>query len=483
MTWLRFTTLTLTLATSVLAQPERTKKVISFSGLPDAQRFHDNVQEMERRMPVVDGVTLYPTTEKGGVRTEALGRLFRIDFHRLEDFDTSIDLMRRARTNLYRHNFLLVYESSGVVGLEVPDWLDPEFDAVVNNWKVAADYARRAGMRGLLFDDEISYGRDLWSHDKLKYRDTTTAEEYYDIVFERGAQIMRAVNTVYPDIHILSIHGPTQPLLLSGGRQADRHYEMIRAFFDGVLSECTGEAAIIDGSGRAYEYKRLWEFERAAGRFRDMRQYSRVPDKWDRHAQIGFPIFIGSHGFSTDDFSANYYSPEELTTALNFALEHTDEYVWIYTHETSLWERSDRSFLPDAYRDAKLAAHDPRQYVTTAVEEEAAEAREKEASERRAAEEKARLEAEQRALEEEHARERRELAEKQRARAAEHAAEKKALAAKKAEAEARAREVAAEARRARAAAEAKAREEADGTYAAGPFLDGTYVKGCAEINQ
>ena len=29
----------------------------------------------------------------------------------------------------------------------------------------------------------------------------------------------------------------------------------------------------------------------------------------------------------------------------------------------------------------------------------------------------------------------------------------------------------------------KAREEADGTYAAGPFLDGTYVKGCAGINQ
>ena len=80
-------------------------------------------------------------------------------------------------------------------------------------------------------------------------------------------------------------------------------------------------------------------------------------------------------------------------------------------------------------------------------------------------------------------RERRELAEKQRALVAEHAAEKKALAAKKAEAESRAREVEAEARRAREAAEAKAREEADGTYAAGPFLDGTYVKGCAGINQ
>lgn len=364
--------ITLIFATSGMAQPEVTKKVISFSGTPNARRFHDDVQELERRMPVVDGVTIYPTTEKGGVATEALGRLFRVDFHRLEDFDTGIDHMRRAQTNLYRHNFLLVYLASGALGLEVPDWLDPGFDAVINNWKVAAEYCKAAGMRGFLFDDEIYYGRDLWSYEDLKYKDTTTAEEYYDIVFERGAQIMRAVNAVYPDIHILSVHGPTQPLLLGGGRQADRHYEMIRAFFDGLLSECTGDAAIIDGSGRSYEYKRLWQFERAADRFRDMRQYSRVPDKWDRHAQIGFPIFIGSHGFSTDDFSANYYSPEELTTTLGAALEYTDEYVWIYSHHTSLWDvRSDTVILPDAYRDAMLAAHDPRQYVTTTVEEEA----------------------------------------------------------------------------------------------------------------
>ena len=360
---------TLPFVTSVLAQSEVTKKVISFSGTPNARRFHDDVQEMERRMPVVDGVTIYAATDKGGVATEALGRLFRVDFHRLEDFDTGIDHMRRARPNLYRHNFLLVYMASGVHGLEVPDWLDPGFDAVINNWKVAAEYCKAAGMRGFLFDDERYYGRDLWSYEDLKYKDTTTAEEYYDIVFERGAQIMRAVNTVYPDIHILSVHGPTQPLLLTGGRQADRHYEMIRAFFDGLLSECTGDAAIIDGSGRSYEYKRLWQFERAAGRFRDMRQYSRVPDKWDRHAQIGFPIFIGSHGFSTDDFSANYYSPEELTTALGAALEHADEYVWIYSHHTSLWDvRSDTVILPDAYRDAMLAAHDPRQYVTAVAE-------------------------------------------------------------------------------------------------------------------
>ena len=348
------------------------KRVISFSVPPNARVFHDNVEAMEQLMPVVDGVTIYPATDKGGIATEALGRMFRVDFHRLEDFDTGIDLMRNARTRLYRDNFLLVYLTSGLHELEVPDWLDPEFDAVINNWRVAAEYAKLAGMRGLLFDDEIYYGRDLWSYEDLKYKDTTTAEEYYDIVFERGAQIMRAVNTVYPDIHILSVHGPTQPSLLTGGRQADRHYEMIRAFLDGLLSECTGDAAIIDGSGRSYEYKRPVQFERAAGRFRDMRQYSRVPDKWDRHAQIGFPIFIGSHGFSTDDFSANYYSPEELTTALSGALEHTDQYVWVYTQSVGLWERSGMNLLPPEYREAMLRAHNPAANVPTAILDEPA---------------------------------------------------------------------------------------------------------------
>ncbi len=32
------------------------KKVISFSGNPTARMFHDDVREMERLMPVVDGV-------------------------------------------------------------------------------------------------------------------------------------------------------------------------------------------------------------------------------------------------------------------------------------------------------------------------------------------------------------------------------------------------------------------------------------------
>ena len=343
------------------------KKVIAFSSPPNARVFHDRVREMERRMPVVDGVTIYPVTDKGGVVTEALGRLFRTDFHRLEDFDTGIDLMRSADPRLYTENFLLVYLTSGVHELDVPDWLDPEFDAVINNWKVAAEYCKLAGMRGLLFDDEVYYGTNLWTYQRLKHRHTTSADDYHDQVFERGARIMRAINTVYPDIAILFLHGPTHAAL-SGGRRSVNRYEMMRAFFDGFLSECTGNATIIDGSERTYGYKEADQFEGAAANFRRARRHSRVPEKFDQHARVAFPVFLGSRGFSTEDSSLNYYSPEQLTTALSGALEHTDEYVWVYTENVSLWERPGTTFLPAEYRDAMLAAHDPAARLPTSVE-------------------------------------------------------------------------------------------------------------------
>ena len=76
-------------------------------------------------------------------------------------------------------------------------------------------------------------------------------------------------------------------------------------------------------------------------------------------------------------------SSKPETSVLNFepgravpnmvALEYTDEYVWIYTQNVSLWERPEHwPLLPDEYRDAMLAAHDPALALPTAVEDEPA---------------------------------------------------------------------------------------------------------------
>lgn len=174
---------------------------------------------------------------------------------------------------------------------------------------------------------------------------------------------MRAVNTVYPDIKIIVHLGPLQAEIRSSGHDPTRPYELMRAFFDGLLSECTGDAAIIDGEEKAYKFKHDSSFEKVADSFKtEVRARGRVPETFDRHARLAFPIYLGGGSnysetthFSIDDFSTNNYSPEELTTALRGALEYTDQYVWIYTQHVSLWQRSHMKFLPNEYRDAMLA--------------------------------------------------------------------------------------------------------------------------------
>ena len=54
------------------------KKIIAFKG-PPARGLAGGVEKMERLLPGIDGVAIYPATYEGGVPTEAVGRMFRKD--------------------------------------------------------------------------------------------------------------------------------------------------------------------------------------------------------------------------------------------------------------------------------------------------------------------------------------------------------------------------------------------------------------------
>ncbi len=239
------------------------KKVIMVGpGMPVARSLRGDWQRMEERAPF-DGVAIYPLTFKDGVATEGIGRPFCQDMHRIEDYDDGIaDLqaIRAANPKRLKHNFLHTYITTGDEDRVHPDWFD-DFDTVINNWKVAAEYCKRSGLAGISFDDEVYYGPSLWSYEGLKYEKTKTAEEYADQVFLRGAQIMRAMNTVYPDIHILVQHGPAtayESVSRKSGRLVidySSKYALMCAFYDGLLSECTGKARIIDATLSSYGYR------------------------------------------------------------------------------------------------------------------------------------------------------------------------------------------------------------------------------------
>ena len=172
-----------------------------------------------------------------------MGRLFRTERLRIEDLAIGIADLQAAQAG-----------AAAVQGQLPPDLphhgpeepratrlFDPEFDAVVHNWRVAADFCKRTDLAGILFSDSAWYGTNLWTYRGLKYEKTKTAPEYADQAYERGAQVMRAINEVHPDLHIVFINGPAES---RGATDDGAHFALLRAFVDGLLSECTGKARI-----------------------------------------------------------------------------------------------------------------------------------------------------------------------------------------------------------------------------------------------
>ena len=332
--------------------PEKKVIMVGGSSFPPGgwKAFSENVAAMEKRVPV-DGLAFYPPYIKKGEEVFVTGYVFRSDQRlEIEDFAEIIADLRSAKTQKYKHNFLYAYAVTGDPTVANPDWFDDEdFEVVVNNWKTAADFCKRAGLVGIMFDDEMYYGTQLLCYKGSKYEKTKTFKQYADQVFFRGAQIMRAINTVYPDIHILSLHGPSQAL---GDPPAGG--SLMGAFFDGLLSECTGNAKIIDGHEMAYGYR--WPITYASARRvmkEEVRKMTRVPEKFDRHfrAAFSFAFFPGGH-----------YTPEEFEYSLHQALKYTDDYVWIYTQGYHWWEKAtkpDTKAVPKAYRQALESVRRP----------------------------------------------------------------------------------------------------------------------------
>ena len=349
------------------------KKVIMVGpGMPTARSLTGDWQRIEQRTPF-DGVAIYPATYKGGVGTDALGRPFSLDRHRIEDYDDAIaDLqaIRVANPERLRHNFLHCYVDTGDKSRRTY-WFD-DFDTIVNNWQVMAEFCKRSGLDGISFDDEGYTGWSPWKYDGMPDRDTKTAEEYADQAFLRGAQIMRAINEVYPDIRILCQHGPStayEAVTRKSGRLTidySSNYALMAAFFDGLLSECTGNARIIDANLACYGWRYGISYRTARKLMKEtMGKVSRVPEKYAKHYQAAFQIAMGPFGTIgfNENVHTNYYTPYEFEYALHQALKHTDEYVMIDTaqdYNVYWWSPpKGKVLIPQAYGDALLPARRP----------------------------------------------------------------------------------------------------------------------------
>jgi hypothetical protein len=281
-----------------------------------------------------------------------------------EDFNEAIADLKATRFKRFTDNFLWVWIASAG-NVRPVDFFAEDYRVVVDNWRTAARIAKEGGYRGLFVDTEqydTSVGPFAWM--RVDENTTRTPDEYAAKARERGREVMRAINEVYPDIHMLWFFG-------YAANGAKRHrtmpYAFVPDFIDGMIDESGPECRIVDGYEQSYGFKTEASFRTARALMKEqMRQTSPTPARFDAIHQAGFGIWMDCHGWPLGwdpaDFLNNYYTPEEFEYSLHQALQYTDQYVWLWFERGSLFTGRN---VPWPYLRALTAAREPHETAPT----------------------------------------------------------------------------------------------------------------------
>jgi hypothetical protein len=268
-----------------------------------------------------------------------------------------------TRFRRFTHNFLRVNAMPGDV-----DWFDEEWRSVAANAGVAAAFARRTGLRGLVLDTE-QYG-EARPFDYAARRHAERAfGDYAEQARRRGRELIASINAAYPDVTLLVLFGHTLPFRRVGGPDAHPQrvpdaalarveYGLVAPFLDGVIEAASPQTLYVDAYESSYPYRERAQFSRARGLIRDgAARASRVPHLYRRRVRAGFGLWLDfesdRRGWHAADPSKNFFSPDGFGQVLRAALAETDGYVWVYSEKPDWLSGRD---LPAGYLAALRAA-------------------------------------------------------------------------------------------------------------------------------
>jgi hypothetical protein len=349
----------LVVVASAYAQPApgTGKKLIYFGwGYPSPQWLAENTAQADSLG--FDGVCLDLPFKRGG-KDYRLGWLgFGGPQATLADFKPHLDTLRGVQFERLKCNFLRMNTTPGDF-----DVFDRDFDTVIENFRVAALVVKEIGFVGILFDPE-HYGKTPFHYQSRKYADQQSYEQYCAKYRERGAQVMRAINKSLPNVVILTTWANSIPVIQSKhGDLLRSQYNLLPAWYDGMVEAATEGTKIVDGYETSYGFKQRQQFLEAYHTMLGKgRALSAVPDAYRRRVTAGFGIWGDNGGkFDPTDFSKNYFTPEELEQSLRTAFEISDEYVWMYNHHIGWWSGK----APAEYLAAVRRAREPAAGPTT----------------------------------------------------------------------------------------------------------------------
>jgi hypothetical protein len=350
------------------------KKLIQFSGAARTPAYvKEHYQEMDK-LPFDGTVFLLG---RGGDRPHAGKPWDNLSWacwgHRYFDWDDvkhHADELKAAKFTRLTDNFLMMTVVPGDV-----DWFD-DFGPVVHNYKLAARIAKQGNCKGILFDSEV-YGThqysSMWDYDsnygRVRFSDVYTYDEYAAQARKRGREIMNAMQEEYPGLTVFITHSYTH-VWLNWMRDPTRVkepawcYTLLTPFLDGFHDAAKDPTKIVDGRENAYRYKTKAEYDQAytEGSEEILRMVA-DPEKYKKVRSLGFglymdaPVSPGAYGsWMPNDPKTWWFTPAEWEQTLKYALERSDEYVWIYSEKPGWWEDWKKD-MPQELYDATVRAY------------------------------------------------------------------------------------------------------------------------------
>jgi hypothetical protein len=229
------------------------------------------------------------------------------------------------------------------------NWFDDNaWAAVLHNFTLAARVAKNGKCKGFVFDVE-QYERKPFGLAASVATHNASAQEYRAKVRQRAHEWIGAVSQEFPNIQILF------PWMYEP--ESTENYSLLPDFLDGIIEAAPPTVRLINAGEGSYKFKYPAEFQQAYYALKNSQVLSTVPELYRARIEVGFGIWADADsdklGWHQTEPGKNFFSPDEFRLSVSYALQRSDEYVWIYSQKINWW--TGRS-LPPAYVEALRAA-------------------------------------------------------------------------------------------------------------------------------
>ncbi len=230
-----------------------------------------------------------------------------------------------------RWDLLLLFASHGDTDLSPPGPFE-DWTVVLSNVERVASEARRAGFKGIAFDNE-PYGKNGFAFEACGERSVEGCAAQY---IRRGKEIMETLERAWPEAVLLVFLGPWISVTAEGAYR--KPFPMLGPFFAG-LEAGRRRVRLLDG-GEFYGLKTPEDFRKMTQKIRaewpDFYFFltAEQRERWERSVGQSFGVYDRKWGKPE---KGRPLTPEELAEKLASAWAFAEGLVWLYTESHDWW--------------------------------------------------------------------------------------------------------------------------------------------------